>query len=98
METNKAISPPICNENYHPSTKPERSLLLINSRRHQSSDINQEIISSNIKNNSTIEVENQQDITVKNEDFFAALHLLMRNKHNSVCHVNNKRPEDNHKV
>ena len=38
-----------------------------------------------------------QDVTVKNGDFFAALHMLMKNKHNNL-HNSIRQPEDHHKV
>ena len=38
-----------------------------------------------------------QDVTVKNGDFFAALHMLMKNKHNYL-HNSSRQPEDHHKV
>ena len=39
-----------------------------------------------------------QDITVKNGDFFAALHMLMKNKHSYLRNGGNKQQDDSHKV
>ena len=40
----------------------------------------------------------QQDITVKNGDFFAALHMLMKNKHSYLSNGGSQQKDDSHKV
>ena len=39
-----------------------------------------------------------KDLTVKNEDFFAALHILMKNKHKYMRNIGSTQQDDNHKV
>ena len=55
-----------------------------------------------VSNSSIQKLENttegeHEDITVKNGDFFASLHMLMKNKHNYL-HNSSRQPEDHHKV
>ena len=56
-----------------------------------------------VSNNTALNFENttggeHQDITVKNGDFFAALHMLMKNKHNYLRNGGSQQQDDNHKV
>ena len=65
-------------------------------------DKNKKANISNVANGATHTMENKpggehQDVTVKNGDFFAALHMLMKNKHNNL-HNSIRQPEDHHKV
>ena len=40
----------------------------------------------------------EQDITVRNGDFFAALHMLMKDKHSYLRSEGQKHPDNGHKV